>query len=191
MSEFKLAWINPTPRVTKATQIEAALAWGVDPDRGLWEHGKHDINQLINSLRKGDLVGVYTADLFAPPPRKRLGENRKDVFRRVAKALLEKGVRVHELKTGRTCGDQVSLIEMMLDARDAIAGNSGREAKGRPPKRAWKPEDYDTISEIWRDPLYKVNRQRVLAVQNNGFPEFTLNDFYRMKHKLGLEEKDD
>lgn len=172
-------------------QIEAALAWGADPDRGIWEHGRHDIYQLIKSLRKGDQVGVYTADLFAPPPNKRAGEKRKDVFRKVSEMMLEKGVRVHELKTGRTCGDRAALIGMMLDARDALAGHSGTKSPGRPKKREYKPEDYAKIAKIWADPLYTVNRQRVQAVQNNGYPEFSLMDFYRMRDKLEQEEKDD
>ncbi|MCP5074339.1 MAG: hypothetical protein GY947_13765 [Rhodobacteraceae bacterium] len=185
MRKRKIVWINPTKKVSKKAQVDAATAVGVDPDYdAIWINGSGggNIHEFIKSLREGDPIYVYTSDLFAPNPNKRSGETRRDLFRKVAELLLDKGVRVHELKTGRSCGSKRELVQMMLDARDAIAGTSGTgKDPGRPPKFDRENKRFlRDIGGIWYNRDHADNPARLTAVQKR-YPGFTKNDWYKLR----------
>ena len=180
MNEHKVAWIAASKRVVAKTQLDAAKQWGAVT---IWEPEHGDIWEFVGSLRPGDLVGVWTCDLLAPPLRKRLGETRKDTFRAVSEAIMEKGAKVHELKTGRNCSDRKELIAMMLDARDVIANVSGRSSKGRPPKEPYTDKEKQLISDAWYKKTHKTNADRLAAAKRH-VERFTLADFYNMREEL-------
>lgn len=195
MSGIKVAWVKPTKSASLKVQKAAALDWGADPDRGIWISDESTVYDLISAIQPGDLVAVHTADLLAPEPSKKLRQTRKDMFREIAELMLEKGVRVHELKTGRTCGNKADLVAMMLDARDVFAGTSGRRAgPGRPRKYDTKNKAFlREIGGIWYNRRYKSNGARLAMIQRQ-YPEFTETDWYRLQEKvdaaLEQEEKD-
>lgn len=181
MNEHKVAWIVDGRAAVRGTQLKAAKKWGAVT---IWlpEHG--DVWEFVGSLRPNDVVGVWTCDLLAPPQKKRLGEKRSDVFRKVSEAIMEKGAKVYELSTERSCKDRRELVQMMLDARDVIAGNSGKKAgPGRPKKAPYTDEEKQLISDVWYKKTHKDNEERLAAVQRY-VPRFTLADFYLMREEL-------
>jgi len=183
MNKVKVAWVNPVHGCAEKTQTDALRAWGPDPDRGWFNANTSKIEELIECVQAGDEVGVYRADLLAPAPATRSGETRSMVFDRTAVALVEKGVTIHELKTGRSTSTAHELTAMMLDARNTIAGRSGRSGGRGRPRKEYGDNALKTISRIWHDRRYRFNKDRLAAVREE-FPQFNLSDFYRLREKL-------
>ncbi len=183
MKHVKVAWVNPVHGCAEKPQTDALRAWGPDPDRGWFNANTSKIDELIECVQAGDEVAVYRADLLAPVPATKSGETRSMVFDRTAKALIAKGVTLHELKTGRTSATAADLVEMMLDARNAIAGPSGRSGgRGRPAKE-WASDDLKTIAAILYPRGGRTLGERLAKVQEF-FPAFNQNDFYKLREKL-------
>lgn len=180
MHKHKVAWIAASKRAARSTQVEAAEQWGAIT---VWEPEHGGVWEFVGSLRPGDIVGVWTCDLLAPPLRKKKGETRKDTFRAVSKAIMEKGAEVQELKTGRTCKEPAHLVEMMLDARDVIAGASGTKAGPGRPKKEYTDAEIKQIAGLWYHKKHRFNKNRLAAVQAE-FPKFTMADFYNNRERL-------
>lgn len=186
MDTNRKVWIHPTKRVPLSTQLKAAEDWGIiDRAWDIWVSTEAKIEEVIEELRKGDTLGVYEAHLLAPGPNKSAGEKRSDVFNRISEALVDKGVRIVELKTQRSCGNVRDLVRMMNEARNAIAkttkGNKG--ALGRPRKFTFSRDDLLWIGAVWSSRDYGFNRQRVKAIKVK-FPEFEEQDYYKNRDAI-------
>ncbi|MCP5087907.1 MAG: hypothetical protein GY952_14030 [Rhodobacteraceae bacterium] len=175
MTQHRSALIVAAKVPSIQTQKNAADAWRPD---GLWlpEHGSPD--EFIASLSPGDLVGVWSCELLAPPIAKRNGDTRRKAFRRAADALIERGVLLEEWKTGRVSTDPATMLAMFLDAVDAISGVSGNGSQGRPSKEPFTDEEKQLIANAWFHRKHRNNPQRVAAVQKL-VPRFMEHDFYK------------
>lgn len=160
-------------RVSLQTQEQAGRAAGYDPDHFLRLDklgveiligGAGEDGDLPSVLRRGYQLGVYRYDLIAPL-RERPGDRTPHkVLTAVTDKLLEIGIFLEEVDTQRTCKDENGVYQIYRDARDRLAGNTGKSKKrGRPPK-ARSDADISAAKAIWESNKFASNKEAVAAM---------------------------
>ena len=190
---FKTVFMRNDPACAISTQRSAAIEWGADPNY-IFEYKRNSITlkNFLDSLRQGDWVGIYSFELFVPRGEK-FTTRRGAELRKIADQLMDYGVVVHELKTGRSCKDRKEMIGMYDDALRRLAGDRNQKAgPGRPKKHSYSKRDYEIMNGIWRNKDYSNPYQRIDAIksyQNDAgekpYSHLSISTFY-----LHVKDKD-
>jgi hypothetical protein len=159
-------------RVKVKTQEQAGRAKGYDPDFFV-RLDKDGVEALIGPagpdgapplLRRGYQLGIYRYDLIAPLRSEKYDRTPRKVLKEATDRLLEIGVFLEEIDSGRTCKDENGVYLIYADAVDRLAGNTGTSRKRGRPKKARSDEDIAAAKAIWESNKYVSNKEAVEAM---------------------------
>ncbi len=160
-------------RVSLKTQEQAARAAGYNPDKfirldqeglGLLTGYEDEDGKMPSVLRRGFRLGVYRYDLIAPLRDGKHDRTPRKVLKEVTDILLETGITLEELSTGRTCKDDHGVYKIYADAVDRLAGNTGTSRKRGRPAKARSDDDIRAAKAIWESNKYASNKEAVAAM---------------------------
>lgn len=180
---MKRGFVRESPRASTSSQVEALTAAGVDVG-AIYYQEQEGAEACIASLRAGDELVVSSLDRLAPDRR---------TLRRLLDAVHSKGAIVVEARSKRRSDDHDSLIGMIFDAVDGLAGDrkalppdkareyGAKGGKARSRKAASQRMGVAEARAIWRRNSDWTNGQCVAEMQG-----WTVRMAYRKLGKRGL-----
>lgn len=186
--------IRESRRLAVDTQTDAAIAAGFDPERFI-NLDKVDVSDLIGlgetpaALRRGNRLGVYRYE-FLVPIAKKGDRSARALLKKITFRLLELGVVVEEIETGRSCKDENGVLKIYADAVDRLAGARKHDSPGRPKVHDYSSEDLTLIEATWHRKELKNPKERAAAVRalldDEGkpkYPRFKVATWYDLRGK--------
>lgn len=189
--------IRKDRRVSVKTQEQAARAAGYDPDFFV-RLDQDGVEALIGSddpehppahLRRGHQLGIYRYDLIAPLRSKSHDRTPRKVLKEATDRLLEIGVFLEEIDSGRTCKDENGVYLIYADAVDRLAGNTGTSRKRGRPKKARSDEDIAAAKAIWESNKYASNQEAVAAMPGGDWNLAEANERFGGSGRQGGRKK--
>lgn len=180
-------------RLAVKTQEQAAIAAGYDPDRFI-DLDDIEISDLIGTkespgiLRRSNTLGIYRYEFLAP-----LGKGKGDktpgrALKLITDRLLEIGIVLEEIETGRSCKDEHGVYKIFSDAVGRLAGVRKHDAPGRPKEHDYSDADCVLIEATWHRKELKNPKEREAAVQalpdekgKPKFPKFKVSTWYTLR----------
>lgn len=173
-------------RLAVQKQADAAVAAGYDPDR-FFDLDEEDITELIGldgsppMLRKGNVFGVYRYEFLVPVGKGKGDRSARALLKKITFRLLELGVVLEEIETGRSCKDENGVLKIYADAVDRLAGTRKHDSPGRPKEHEYSDDDLKLIQAIWANKDLTNPEQRAQAVRDAGFPKFKVSTWYTLR----------
>lgn len=180
-------------RLATKTQEQAATAAGYDPARFI-DLDKMDIGGLIGldgspaALRRGNRLGVYRYEFLVPVGKGQGDRSARAMLKKITFRLLELGVIVEEIETGRSCKDENGVLKIYADAVDRLAGTRKHDSPGRPKEHDYSDADCTLIEATWHRKELKNPKEREAAVQalpgDDGkpkYPKFKVSTWYTLR----------
>ncbi|WP_395175562.1 hypothetical protein [Roseibium alexandrii] len=175
-------------RLAVKTQQQAAIAAGYDPDRFI-DLDKVSREELLGSgdttgiLRRGDRLGIYRYEFIAD-----VGSGQSRDLKKITDRLMEIGVVVEELESGKSCKDPNGVYEIYSGAVIRLSGVRKHESPGRPKQHVYSDADCQLIEATWHRKELINPKQREAAIQalvdDDGkpkFPKFKVSTWYTLR----------
>lgn len=180
-------------RLATKTQEQAATAAGYDPGRFI-DLDKMDIGGLIGldgspaALRRGNRLGVYRYEFLVPVGKGQGDRSARAMLKKITFRLLELGVIVEEIETGRSCKDENGVLKIYADAVDRLAGTRKHDSPGRPKEHNYSDADCQLIQAAWHGAEVKNPAGRTASVRallnedgKQRFPKFKQSTWYSLR----------
>lgn len=191
----KIVYLADDNRVPVVEQRAAANVW-VGKANSNWygAGGVGNIEDMIEASRDGDAVGVFLAALLVPPKAHRKnGGSAGETFYKITDQLLNKGVQIYEISTGRWGDVAADLNAMIQEGRTFLAGRRPRNkgGSGRPNIHKYTNSDVLKIEALRVSLKAKgaSGREIVHSIQHTfDRPKFNKTQLYRVRDRAkGLQ----
>ncbi|WP_306147276.1 MULTISPECIES: hypothetical protein [unclassified Roseibium] len=169
-------------RLAVKTQQQAAIAAGYDPDRFI-DLDKVSREELLGSgdatgiLRGGNRLGIYRYEFIAD-----VGSGQSRELKKITDRLMEIGVVVEEIESGKSCKDPNGVYEIYSGAVVRLSGVRKHESPGRPKVHEYSDDDLKLIEAIWHDARNTNPAMRAQAIRDAGFGKFKQSTWYTLKN---------
>jgi hypothetical protein len=176
MTKLKYFAIRKGRRLAVKTQQQAAIAAGYDPDRFIDLDSLED-GELLEFLRPGNQLGIYRYEFIAP-----VGSGQSRALKRITDRLMQIGVVVEELESGKSCKDPNGVYEIYSGAVVRLSGVRKHDSPGRPKVHEYSDDDLKLIEAIWHDARNTNPAMRAQAIRDAGFGRFKVSTWYTLKN---------
>ena len=175
------------PRLPASAQRARLIEYGIPADK-IYTEGENgeNLDALVRSLRRGEVVAVVRAHMLAAPKTKTSDTPRRMLWAAVH-AIEIKAATILEIETGRHTAVARERDAVIADAIEQIT-HSGRtprkrDVPGRPPI-LFTDEQIETARRIWYDLRHKTNKEALAAIKKK-VPRWTENRCYDKSNGFG------
>ncbi len=175
-------------RLAVKTQQQAAIEAGYNPD-GFIDLDDLCVEDLVGFgemppvLRRGSRLGVYRYEFLVPVRKGKGDRTARAMLKKITFRLLELGIVVEEIETGRSCKDENGVFKIYADAVDRLAGTRKHDSPGRPKEHDYSDDDLKLIRAIWQDKSLTNPDQRAQAIRDAGYPKFKVSTWYTLRRE--------